>query len=30
MGYKDVGITMTYTHVLKKGRRGVRSPVDGL
>ncbi len=30
LGHKDVTITMIYTHVLNKGGRGVRSPVDGL
>jgi integron integrase len=30
MGHKDVSTTMVYTHVLNKGGRGVRSPVDGL
>jgi integron integrase len=30
MGRKDVSTTMVYTHVLNKGGRGVRSPVDGL
>jgi site-specific recombinase XerD len=30
MGHKVVSTTMVYTHVLNKGGRGVRSPVDGL
>lgn len=29
LGRKDVLTTMTYTHMLKKGNRAVRSPVDG-
>jgi integron integrase len=30
LGHADVGTTMIYTHVLKVGGRGVRSPVDSL
>ncbi|MBM4055175.1 MAG: hypothetical protein FJ264_11025 [Planctomycetes bacterium] len=29
-GHKDVSTTMIYTHVLNKGGKGVRSPLDGL
>ena len=29
-GHADVRTTMIYTHVLNKGGRGVRSPLDGL
>jgi hypothetical protein len=28
LGHKDVSTTMTYTHVLNRGGRGVRSPLD--
>ena len=28
MGHKDVTTTMIYTHVLNKGGKAVRSPVD--
>ncbi|MBC2694720.1 MAG: integron integrase [Desulfobacteraceae bacterium] len=28
LGHKDVSITMIYTHVLNRGGRGVRSPLD--
>jgi integrase len=28
LGYKDVSTTMVYTHVLQRGGRGVRSPLD--
>ncbi len=30
LGHTDVGTTMIYTHVLNRGRGGVRSPVDRL
>ena len=29
-GHKDVRTTMIYTHVLKRGRKGVKSTVDVL
>jgi integrase len=28
-GHSDVATTMVYAHVLNKGGRGVRSPLDG-
>ncbi len=30
LGRNDVKTTMIYTHVLNRGPRGVRSPMDGL
>jgi integron integrase len=30
LGHKDVSTTMIYTHVLNKGGKGVRSPLDGI
>lgn len=30
LGHKSVRTTMIYTHVLNRGGRGVRSPLDGL
>jgi site-specific recombinase XerD len=28
LGHKDVSTTMIYTHVMNKGGKGVRSPMD--
>ena len=28
LGHKDVSTTMIYTHVLQRGSKGVRSPLD--
>jgi site-specific recombinase XerD len=28
LGHKDVSTTMRYTHVLQRGGKGVRSPLD--
>jgi site-specific recombinase XerD len=29
LGHRNVATTMIYTHVLNRGGRGVRSPLDG-
>jgi len=30
LGLKDLNTTMIYPHVLQRGARGTRSPLDGL
>lgn len=30
LGHKDLNTIMIYTHVLQRGARGIRSPLDGL